>query len=99
VAGRCNRNFAVDFWGRRYFPKPQLRFPGTAQFENFVPWVVLAREGLDVLIHPLTGNSYDDHFRKAVWLGCAGPAEARWDAPDLPHRAVSDAVLNGLYPI
>jgi aromatic ring-cleaving dioxygenase len=67
VAGCCNRNFAVDFWGQRYFPKPQFRFPGTAHFENVVPWLVLNREGLDVLIHPLTGDSYDDHFRNAVW--------------------------------
>jgi len=27
------------------------------------------RQGLDVLIHPLTDNSYDDHSRYAVWLG------------------------------
>ena len=25
--------------------------------------------GLDVLVHPLTDNSYDDHSRYAVWLG------------------------------
>ena len=30
---------------------------------------MLNREGLDVLVHPLTDNSYDDHSRYAVWLG------------------------------
>jgi len=30
---------------------------------------MLNREGLDVLVHPLTDNSFDDHSRYAVWLG------------------------------
>ena len=49
---------------------PQFRFTfTTAQFENIVPWLMLNRQGLDVLVHPLTDNSYDDHSRYAVWLG------------------------------
>ena len=51
-------------------PVPQFRFTFTpAQFENVVPWLMLNRQGLDVLVHPLTDNSYDDHSRHAVWLG------------------------------
>src|SRR5712671_208334 len=51
-------------------PVPQFRFTFTnAQFENIVPWLMLNRQGLDVLVHPLTDNSYDDHSRYAVWLG------------------------------
>ena len=51
-------------------PVPQFRFTFTAaQFDNVVPWLMLHREGLDVLVHPLTDNSYDDHSRYAVWLG------------------------------
>jgi aromatic ring-cleaving dioxygenase len=51
-------------------PAPQFRFTfATAQFENVVPWLMLNRQGLDVLVHPLTDNSYDDHSRYAVWLG------------------------------
>ncbi len=30
---------------------------------------MLNREGLDVLIHPLTASNYDDHTRYALWLG------------------------------
>ena len=41
----------------------------TPEFQNIVPWLMLNREGLDVLVHPLTDNSYDDHSRYAVWLG------------------------------
>jgi DOPA 4,5-dioxygenase len=51
-------------------PVAQFRFTFTAaQFENVVPWLMLNREGLDVLVHPLTDNSYDDHSRYAVWRG------------------------------
>jgi DOPA 4,5-dioxygenase len=51
-------------------PVPQFRFTFTpAQFENVVPWLMLNRQGLGVLVHPLTDNSYDDHSRYAVWLG------------------------------
>jgi len=51
-------------------PVPQFRFTfTTGQFENVVPWLMLNRQGLDVLVHSLTDNSYDDHSRYAVWLG------------------------------
>ena len=51
-------------------PVPQFRFTfTTAQFEKVVPWLMLNREGLDVLVHQLTDNSYDGHSRYAVWLG------------------------------
>jgi DOPA 4,5-dioxygenase len=45
----------------------------TAQFEDIVPWLMLNRQGLDVLVHPLTDDSYDDHSRYAVWLGTPVP--------------------------
>ena len=37
---------------------PQFRFSfGPAQFETIVPWLMLNRQGLDVLVHPLTDSS------------------------------------------
>ena len=55
-------------------PVPQFRFTFTpAQFAKIVPWLMLNRQGLDVLVHPLTDNSYDDHSRYAVWLGAPVP--------------------------
>jgi aromatic ring-cleaving dioxygenase len=55
-------------------PAPQFRFMfTTAQFGNIVPWLMLNRQGRDVLVHPLTDNSYDDHSRSAVWLGSPVP--------------------------
>jgi aromatic ring-cleaving dioxygenase len=45
----------------------------TEEFENVVPWLMLNREGLDVLVHPLTESSYDDHSKNALWLGTPVP--------------------------
>jgi len=45
----------------------------TEEFENVVPWLMLNREGLDVLVHPLTESSYDDHSKHALWIGTPVP--------------------------
>src|SRR6516162_10190315 len=45
----------------------------TQEFRNVVPWLMLNREGLDVLVHPLTESSYDDHSKNALWLGTPVP--------------------------
>jgi aromatic ring-cleaving dioxygenase len=43
------------------------------EFQKIVPWLMLNREGLDVLVHPLTESSYDDHSKNALWLGTPVP--------------------------
>ena len=43
------------------------------EFQNLVPWLMLNRDGLDVLVHPLTESSYDDHSKNALWLGTPVP--------------------------
>jgi aromatic ring-cleaving dioxygenase len=45
----------------------------TGEFQKIVPWLMLNREGLDVLVHPLTESSYDDHSKNALWLGAPVP--------------------------
>ena len=40
-----------------------------AQFAAFVPWLMLNRDGLDVLVHPNTLAPRDDHLSHALWLG------------------------------
>lgn len=39
------------------------------QFELVVPWLLLNRQGLAVLVHPNTGNAIADHTDHALWLG------------------------------
>ena len=38
-------------------------------FPRFVPWLMLNRMGLAVLIHPNTRRPHDDHLVNALWLG------------------------------
>jgi aromatic ring-cleaving dioxygenase len=45
----------------------------TPEFQNIVPWLMLNRQGLDVLVHPLAESSYDDHSKNALWLGTPVP--------------------------
>ena len=39
------------------------------QFGKVVPWLMLHREGLDVLVHPSTGDGEGDHLNRSLWLG------------------------------
>ena len=43
------------------------------EFGRFVPWLMLNRGGLDVLVHPQTGDAYADHTEHASWLGAPLP--------------------------
>ncbi len=38
-------------------------------FATVVPWLMLNREGLSVLVHPMTGDDVADHTTNALWLG------------------------------
>lgn len=42
---------------------------GTGEFNKLVPWLMLNRSGLSILVHPETGNDVDDHSHHAMWLG------------------------------
>ena len=67
-------------------PVSQFRFTFTpAQFDRIVPWLMFNRRGLDVLVHPLSDSSYDDHSRYAVWLGT--PVALRLDTLSRGYRA------------
>src|SRR4029077_9608926 len=47
------------------------------EFQSVVPWLMLNREGLDILVHPLTDDMVDDHTVYALWLGT--PIELKLD--------------------
>jgi DOPA 4,5-dioxygenase len=50
----------------------QVAFP-VAEFPRFVPWLMLNRGPLSVLIHPQAVDAYDDHSLHAMWLGTPLP--------------------------
>ncbi|MCB1742596.1 MAG: DOPA 4,5-dioxygenase family protein [Gammaproteobacteria bacterium] len=46
----------------------QLTVPAD-RFGEVVPWLLINREGLTVLVHPETGDALRDHTEHAMWLG------------------------------
>lgn len=49
-------------------PMYQLAFLPT-EFPRLVPWLMINRRGLAILIHPNTGRPKSDHLTHAIWLG------------------------------
>ncbi len=45
-------------------------------FAAFVPWLMLNRLGLTVLVHPNTDNERADHLVHALWMGAVLPLDA-----------------------
>jgi DOPA 4,5-dioxygenase len=69
-------------------PMYQVSF-SAEEFPRLVPWLMLNRRDLAVLIHPNTGRSKSDHLSHALWLGeilaiNAGPLSDQDDGPEPP---------------
>jgi DOPA 4,5-dioxygenase len=54
-------------------PHPVAQMQVIFRRESFsadvVPWLMFNRQGLNILIHPLTDDEVEDHTAHAVWLG------------------------------
>jgi DOPA 4,5-dioxygenase len=73
-------------------PHPVSQFAAIFEpdaFREVVPWLMLNREGLNVLIHPLTDDMVDDHSVYALWLG--SPVALKLDT--MQRRGYSAALL------
>jgi len=46
----------------------QIAFPSEL-LTTLLPWLMLNREGLSILLHPETGDPHRDHTDHAAWLG------------------------------
>ena len=49
-------------------PMYQIAFENDV-FDQLVPWLMLNRNGLDILIHPNTSDAVKDHRDFPIWLG------------------------------
>jgi aromatic ring-cleaving dioxygenase len=50
----------------------QIAFPAH-MLASFVPWLMLNRDDLTILLHPETGDDYRDHTAHACWFGAVLP--------------------------
>ena len=57
---RDRRVFSGERVGPHPIPQFQMIFKNE-QFATVVPWLMLNRDGLDILLHPLTDDMVDDH--------------------------------------
>ncbi len=67
----------------------------TSEFQTIVPWLMLNRAGLDVLVHPLTESSYDDHSKNALWLGTPVPMRLEVLRPQYSESLLPSAQRTG----
>ena len=72
-------------------PHPQAMFQISFAkdiFPQIVPWLMLNRSGLTVLVHPNTDRPKDDHLVHALWMGSMLPLDAaklpETDEPEPP---------------
>ncbi|HUY18579.1 MAG TPA: DOPA 4,5-dioxygenase family protein [Candidatus Binataceae bacterium] len=72
---QIERNFTVTMgrWREEPVgPHPQSMYQvafESAEFARIVPWLMINRRGLVILVHPNTGDAYTDHATNALWLG------------------------------
>ena len=66
-------------------------------FSELVPWLALNRNGLSMLVHPNTGDGYEDHAFHDMWIGpsadlCLDGMRASWEKrQEEKKKAANDA--------
>ncbi len=75
LVNKIKENFDLEIgrvWNKPVGPHPvgscQITVPNEA-FAQFIPWLMREREGLDIFLHPNSGDDLADHTRYAAWLG------------------------------
>jgi DOPA 4,5-dioxygenase len=89
IRGQIAERFSVKLgrWrdtpvGPHSAPMVQVAF-ATEVFPAFVPWLMLNRQGLVVLLHPNTGAPRGDHLVRAFWFGEVLPIHNPEQLPEI----------------
>jgi aromatic ring-cleaving dioxygenase len=57
------------------------------EFPKIVPWLMINRRGLDILVHPNTADPVEDHDISPIWLG----NKLALDIESLRHFVIENA--------
>jgi aromatic ring-cleaving dioxygenase len=69
-------------------PKPMFEVTATPeQFASIVTWLMLNREGLSVLVHPVTDDAIADHETRTLWMGESLPLDVDFVRRYVAERA------------
>jgi aromatic ring-cleaving dioxygenase len=72
-AGLATLNVQLGSWhDEPVGPHPKSMYQvlfAPEEFDKVVPWLMLHRERLTVLVHPSTGEGYGDHLERSLWMG------------------------------
>jgi aromatic ring-cleaving dioxygenase len=71
---------------------------GVEVFARLVPWLMLNRRGLSVLIHPNTDRPRDDHLLQSLWLGRALPVKGEVLDEELPAGEAPESLSPNTNP-
>ena len=92
VRGALERLFAVvlgTVHARPVGPHPKGMFQVTIapdQFASVVPWLMLNRDGLSILVHPTTDDAVADHESNLLWMGESLPLDVEMVRRFVEHR-------------
>lgn len=90
LRGQIAARFAVrvgSWHDRQVGPHGQSMYQiafGVEVFATLIPWLMLNRRGLSVLVHPNTDRPRDDHLLQSLWLGPALPVKGEVLDEELP---------------
>jgi DOPA 4,5-dioxygenase len=71
---------------------------GIAEFPRFVPWLMLNRQGLAILIHPNTLNERRDHLVHPLWLGEMLPILHEEQLTEIKEEEAVDPIIPNTTP-
>jgi DOPA 4,5-dioxygenase len=81
-------------------PMYEVAFAG-AEFAAVVPWLMLNRGGLSILVHPNTDDPVADHETNPLWLGEAVPIDVEFIRAVVkrkPRLSRESTRPSGVYP-
>lgn len=75
--------------GPHALPMYQVAF-AVEELPRLLPWLMLNRRGLCILVHPNTSNPRRDHVQGAAWLGEMLPIMHPEQLPEAPEDEETD---------